>query len=256
MKRFCFTVDDNIRCLKELTERGYKSIFEHPYLAVYKRLHDEFDLKVQLNLFYRTESFDLSQMTSAYLEEWRENSDWLKLSFHSDHENVRPYEFSGYDEIFGDCKAVNGEIVRFAAPESLGKTTTIHFCLATPEGLKALADNKVLGLLGLYGTEDTPRISYGIDGEEAARLRKGETVKAGNITYGAIDIVLNCFSKEEILSKLQDLRDREQIRVMIHEQYFYSDYAKYQPDFEEKLRATFEFLKVHGYKSCHFEEMI
>ncbi len=256
MKTFCFTVDDNIRCLKEITRRGYKSIFEHPYLAMYKRLHDEFDLKVQLNLFYRTEGFELSQMSSAYFDEWQKNSDWLKLSFHSDHENAKPYEFSGYDEVFGDCKRVNEQIVRFASADALAKTTTIHFCLATPEGLSALADNKVLGLLGLYGTEDTPRISYGIDGENAAKLRKGETVKDGDITYGAIDIVLNCFSKDEILSKLETLTDRNSIRVMIHEQYFYLDYRSYQPEFEDKLRATFRFLTEHGYESCYFEDMI
>ena len=86
MKTFCFTVDDNIRFLKEITENAYSSIFEHPYLAMYKRLHEEFDLKVQLNLFYRTEDFDLSKMSSAYYSEWEENADWLKLSFHSDFE--------------------------------------------------------------------------------------------------------------------------------------------------------------------------
>ena len=50
MKKFCFTVDDNVRVFKELNEGAYASVFEHPYLAMYKRLHDEFDLKIQLNL--------------------------------------------------------------------------------------------------------------------------------------------------------------------------------------------------------------
>ena len=49
MKTFCFTVDDNIRCLREINEKNYDSIFDHPYLAVYKRLHERFGLKVQLN---------------------------------------------------------------------------------------------------------------------------------------------------------------------------------------------------------------
>ena len=53
MKTFCFTVDDNF--LKELTEGNYNSIFDHPYLALYRRLHERYGLKVQLNLFYRTE---------------------------------------------------------------------------------------------------------------------------------------------------------------------------------------------------------
>ena len=107
MKTFCFTVDDNIRFFKEITENGYKSIFEHPYLAMYKRLHERFNLKVQLNLFYKTDEFNLSRFSDKYYNEWQENSDWLKLSFHSDYEKICPYYFSGYDEVFEDCKRVN-----------------------------------------------------------------------------------------------------------------------------------------------------
>ena len=256
MTTFCFTVDDNIRFLKEITENAYNSIFEHPYLAMYKRLHEEFDLKVQLNLFYRTEDFDLSKMSLAYYSEWEENADWLKLSFHSDFENIKPYEFSEYDEVYQDCKKVNEQIIRFASPYALAKTTTIHYCLTTAEGLKALAENNVLGLLGLFGDKEKPQTSYGLVENEAVRIREGEIVESGAISFASIDIVLNCFSKQDILAKLEKLIDQNGIRVMIHEQYFYADYKNYQPDFEEKLTATFSFLKYCGYKSSHFEDLI
>lgn len=256
MKTFCFTVDDNIRFLKEITERNYNSIFEHPYLAMYKRLHETFDLQVQLNLFYWMEGFDLSQMGDQYRKEWEENAHWLKLSFHSDYENVKPYEFSGYEEVYTHCKQVNEQILRFAGPSSLGKTTTIHYCVATEEGLRAMADNENKGLLGLYGTDEKPRVSYGIAGESAAKMRRGQVVYQDGIAYAAIDIVLNGFSTEEILAKLAALQSHEMIRVMIHEQYFYEDYPAYQPEFEEKLAATFAYLTQQGYKSVFFEQMI
>lgn len=256
MKTFCFTVDDNIRFLKEITENNYSSIFEHPYLAMYKRLHEKFDLKVQLNLFYRTENFDLSKMSSAYYSEWEENADWLQLSFHSDFDNVRPYEFSGYDEVYQDCKKVNEQIVRFSSPSALAKTTTIHYCLTTAEGLKALAENNILGLLGLFGSNENPRISYGLSEAKATRLRAGEILQSEKISFAPIDIVLNCFSKQEILRQLENLLTRNNIWIMIHEQYFYADFMYYQPDFEEKLTATFSFLKSHQYKSYHFEDLI
>ena len=174
MKTFCFTVDDNIRFFKEITQNKCQSIFEHPYLAMYKRLHDEFDLKVQLNLFYRLEDFVLSEFSDEYKAEWAANADWLKLSFHSDYENVRPYEFSGYDEVYQDCKKINDQILRFASPNSLAKTTTVHYCVATEEGLKAIYDNNVLGLLGLFGNKANPRTSYGIDDCNAANIRNGQ----------------------------------------------------------------------------------
>lgn len=256
MKTFCFTVDDNIRFLKEITESNYKSIFEHPYLAMYKRLHDEFGLKVQLNLFYRMDGFDISQMSAAYYAEWEEHADWLKLSFHSDFENVKPYEFTGYDEVYLDCKKVNDQILRFASPAALAKTTTVHYCLVTAEGLKALTDSNVLGLLGLFGNKEKPITSYGIEDNEAEKIRMGETLKIGETNFASIDIVLNCFSKESILEQLENMTDRSCIKVMIHEQYYYADYKSYQPDFEDKLRATFSFLNVHGYKSNFFEDLI
>ncbi len=256
MKTFCFTVDDNIRFLKEITERKYNSIFEHPYLAMYKRLHAELGVKVQLNLFYRVDGFDLSQMPDTYYDEWQQNSDWLKLSFHSDYENVKPYEFSGYDEVFCDCKKINDNIVRFASPSALGKTTTVHCCLATKDGLKALADNNVEGLLGLFGDSENPRTSYGIGEQMAQKIRAGESIRCDKITFAAIDIVLNSFSEQIILQKLDALKARDAIKVMIHEQYFYPDYKAYQPEFEDKLRSTFCFLKQNGFESNFFEELL
>ena len=256
MKTFCFTVDDNIRFLKELNENNYISIFEHPYLKMYKRLHDKFNLKVQLNLFYRMNDFELSQMSSKFFSQWEENSDWLKLSFHSEFENAYPYEFSGYDEVYQQCKKVNDQIIRFASPSALAKTTTIHYCRATEDGLRALADNRVIGLLGLFGNKQTPITSYNLEEKQAIKIRDGETVKSGGMNFASIDIVLNNFSQTEILTQLQNLIERKDIRIMIHEQYFYDDYKRYQPDFEEKLAATFSFLKSHGYKSSHFEDLI
>lgn len=258
MKSFCFTVDDNIRFLKEITERGYGSMFDHPYPAMYRRLHREFGLCVQLNLFYQTRSgdFDLSQMSDRYASEWAENAHWLKLSFHSDLENVDPYVQADFDEVFTHCAKVNREILRFASPASLAKTTTIHYCRLTEQGIRAVEENGVCGLLGLFGTEDAPGTSYGLDRESADRIRSGETLKRGAISYGSIDLVLNRFSTEEILSALSTMTSRDAVRVMIHEQYFYSDYRRYQPEFEEKLRATFSFLTEKGYESRFFENLI
>ena len=256
MKTFCFTVDDNIRVFKEINSGSFKSIFDHPYLAMYLRLHKNFGLKVQLNVFYEMEDFDLSLFTDKYKSEWQNNADWLKLSFHSKLENVKPYEFSNYDEVYEDCKNVHAQIERFAGSSSLGNTTTIHYCVATKDGIKALKDNNVKGLLGLFGDDDNPRYSYGINKIHAKKIRDGKIVKVDGVAYSAIDIVLNCFSIQEILEQLNGLVGRKNINVMIHEQYFYEDYIRYQSNFEEKLFETFDFLTNHGYKSSHFENLI
>ena len=242
--------------MKDITETHYQSMFDHPYLAMYRRIHEEFGLKVQLNLFYRMDGFDLSQVSEDYYEEWKANSDWLKLSFHSDLENVNPYENSGHDEVYEDCKRVHDQIKRFASPAALANTTTIHYCLLTEGGLKAMEDNCVSGLLGLFGSNKKPRTSYGIDPSRAEMIRNGEILKIGKLSFASIDIILNCFSIEEILEQLMHLSQRNCIRVMIHEQYFYEDYRNYQPEFEEKLRSVFSFFLEHGYQSSLYEDLI
>ncbi len=252
-KRFCFTVDDNIRFLQELTEGNYDSLFDHPYLGMYKRLHEEYALKVQLNLFYETADFALSRMTDRYRNEWQANTDWLRLSFHAKRETVRPYEASGYDEVFADCQAVHREILRFAGNASLARTTTIHYCRTTKEGVSALRDCGVVGLLGLYGSKEAPYTSYGVSASDGDRIRGGEVLVCDGMAHGSIDLVLNRHTKEEALCLLEKLTDRPLVKLMIHEQYFYRDYPRYQPDFEEKLAAAFALLKEQGFASTFFE---
>lgn len=254
MKKFSFTVDDNIRFLHMLTAENADSLFSNPYLAMYKRLHDKYRLKVQLNLFYEMPGFDLSQMTDRFKEEWAENAHWLKLSFHSRLENVDPYLSSGYQEVYGDCAAVHKEILRFAGEQSLGKTTTIHYCQTTLEGLRALRDHGIQGLLGLFGTDDAPRSSYSLPESDAALLRKGEILHRHELDFYSIDLVMNLYDREELLRRLRALLNRDALRVMIHEQYFYSDYHAYQPDFEEKLDQAFSLLHENGFESCFAEE--
>ena len=254
-KQFCFTVDDNIRFLKELTERRQGSIFDHPYLAAYRRLHEKHGVKIQLNLFYECEGFTLAE-TDAYRAEFEKNADWLKMSFHSRHENVHPYREAPYAEVYADCDAVQKEIVRFASPAVLAKTTTLHFCTATAEGLSAMRDLGTEGLLGLYGTESAPRTSYQTSTSGGDRIRAGEIVTEGEIAYAGIDIVLNCFSTEENLSLLSSLLTRPLVKVMIHEQYFYPDYPYYQPEFEDKLDTVFTALRAAGYESTFFENTL
>ena len=255
-KKFIFTIDDNIRFLRECNEKGYKSIFDHPYPNLLKRLHEKYSLKIQLNLFYKDDYFNLGMMQDRYRDEFKENADWLKLSFHSEFENVHPYREASFGKVRSDAQKVNSEIVRFAGERSLAKTTTVHYCTATDGGILAIFESGYRGLLGLYGSDDAPRTSYRNTEEEAKEMRLGKMIRKDGISYHGIDIVLNRFGIDEIKEQLAALRGREIIKVMIHEQYFYQDYKAYQADFEMKLDCTFSALSEYGYGSVFFEDII
>ena len=148
------------------------------------------------------------------------------------------------------------QILRFASPNSLAKTTTVHYCRTTTEGLSALSDNGVRGLLGLFGKAEAPRTSYNLDEEKASVIRAGEILFMDDMAFASLDMIVNTVKMEKLLPKLNQLLSRDSIRVMIHEQYFYSDYPAYQSDFEAKLECVFGFLRENSYRSVFFEELL
>ncbi len=83
--KYRLSLDDNIWFLKDLSVNSgtYKSIFENPYLGFMKQVHDTYGTKIHINLFYQTEGFNLSQLTTQYQNEWKANAEWLRLSFHA-----------------------------------------------------------------------------------------------------------------------------------------------------------------------------
>lgn len=256
MKTFCFTIDDNIRFLRELCEGEMPSLFSHPYAAMLKRLHDLYGVKIQLNLFYTDGCFTLSDMTDRYRDEWAAVSGWLRLSFHSKLENVKPYLHSSYDDVHRDCTAVHCEILRFAGEASLAKTTTLHYCVSTRDGATALYNCGVRGLLALSGTSEKPYVCYGLPIGVTSELQAGKVVTLDGISYADIDAVLNKLALSEIEPLIRKLSGRESLRLMIHEQYFYPNYKAYQPDFEEKLETAFTTLAELGFESRFFEQII
>ena len=257
MSLYCFTIDDNILFLQDLQKEGIESLFDHPYTAMLKRLHERFDLKIQLNLFYETEGFCLADLSDRYRDDFAACADWLKLSFHSKTNHPpHPYATSEYAEVYADGEAVQRQILRFAGAASLAATTTVHYCSTTRAGAAALADLGVRGLLGLFGSDGTPRTSYSLPEELGARLRRGEILSTEGVAYASLDLVVNCFKKEELLPTLRAILPRDTLRIMIHEQYFREELHYFQPDFEEKLVTVFSYLEGLGFQSRFFEEML
>lgn len=84
-------VDDCIDFIQDLTQGSYSSIFDHPSIAFYKRLHDEFGIPTLMAMFYckgynvtdKTDTWNLSMATDAFKSEFEANASWLKVQFHS-----------------------------------------------------------------------------------------------------------------------------------------------------------------------------
>lgn len=170
MKKLWFFIDDNIWLFRDLTWKNYKSAFEHPYLALLKKAHDEFGLKTQLNCFYRTsffygkDEFCLADMTDKFKLEFEENSDWLKFGFHSMEEwPDYPYVNADYDLMYDNLSRAKKEIIRFAGENAFAKSFVPHWCPLSKEGCQAVKDLGIDVIYSTFGEKggDVKRLPYG-----------------------------------------------------------------------------------------------
>lgn len=247
-----FSVDDNIWFLQDLSNNDYDSIFDNSYLKLYKRLHDTYDAKFQLNIYFETDGFDLTLMTDRYKDEWIRNSDWLRLSFHAKADRPDcPYMNASYDEAYNDCKKVHDEIIRFAGKETLDLYTTIHYCQASPDAIRGFRDAGLKGLVGLF---EPGRSCYGLAFDSFNEPYKYD--EKSNLYYFANDMIINLFPIKEIVPRLEKVKEKKFVEVMIHEQYFYNHFFMYQPDFKEKVEAAVKYLTDSNRKSVFLDDIL
>jgi hypothetical protein len=262
--KYRLSLDDNIWFLQDINKNAnsYHSIFENPYLGFLKQVHDTYGTKIHLNLFYETEGFNLSQMTDKYKPEWKDNSGWLKLSFHAlQNKPDKPYIHAGYDEVKKDCEMVMTQIRRFAGEELVGPVTTLHWGEATVEGCRALRDAGYTGLAGYFNIDDSEPVSYYLDLEKRKHLYKRFIWKDNleGIIFARIAIVINTVKLDQIVAYMDNLRDLHKpayADLMIHEQYFYPFYKDYQPDYREKVLTAVKWAAENGYHPAFLSECI
>jgi hypothetical protein len=264
--KYRISVDDNIWFLQNIAENRhtYRSIFDNPFLAVYKELHDRFGTKVHFNIYDRCESFDLSQMPDTYKQEWQENADWMRLTFHAlQNDPPKPYEFAEADEIMRDCKRVTEQIIRFAGEQLLEPATTIHYGAATREGCRALRQFGFRGMAGFFQLANgKPIVSYYLDNEQTEHLNGRDFWKdeREDLIFVKIDAVLDRLRLGDIVPHLQQVKARRGeaafIELLIHEQYFYPHYRAYQPDYRDKLFAAAQWAQDNGYSPAFLSEVL
>ena len=152
----CKYVDDCIWFLRDLARQRPKHAFDHPFLAGFKKVHEATGLKVQFNLFYRTDffygmdEFTLADMPATYKAEFKANADWIKFGFHSLQEFPDyPWINASYDDVAKCLKMIRGEVARVAGDELFARALIPHWVPRSKDGGRALADG---GIKIMYAT--------------------------------------------------------------------------------------------------------
>ena len=264
--KYRLSLDDNIWFLQDISKNSgkYRSIFENPYLAYYKKLHDTYGTKIHINIYYQTDGFNLSQMTTKFKNEWRENAGWLRLSFHAlQNDPDNPYIKSGYDEVKRDCDKVNEQIRRFAGEELMGPVTTLHWGEATVEGSRALRDAGYTCQVSDFVIENGVQIISMYLNLEQTKHINGRMIWKDNhegIIFTQDSMVINTFKIDKIVPYLEELKKDPHksayLDLLMHEQYFYPFYKNYQPDYTDKVTTAVKWASEQGYKPAFLHECI
>ncbi len=266
--KYRLAIDDVIWTCKDLAEKRYKSVFDQPFMAIFKRLHDDFGTKMQLNLFYEDElsDFNLTMMPDWYKSEFEEASDWLKITFHGRRNTPsRIYRFAPYAEMYEDYVKITREIVRFAG-EKLAKSTVngIHWAESTRDGARALRQVGIRCLVGSYifDKNGDPFVAYYLNKEQTAHAngRAFWVDTAEDIIFAQDSIYLNNVPPHKTVMFLDDVRKNPHlagtINMVTHEQFFYPWYQVYLPDYEERMRAGVIWAHENGYEPVFLDDVI
>ncbi|NLD88594.1 MAG: hypothetical protein GX633_10130 [Clostridiales bacterium] len=274
-KKYSLSVDDNIFFLCDITKNKdiYTSIFDNPYLAVYKKAHDLYGAKVRINLFYSIDEkyedvfgkFNLSMMTDKFKCEWVANSDWLHLAFHSYNEFPdRPYLTTSYEKIINDYRLIIGEIKRFAGEECIERATTFHWGASNRTGVRAVRAQGIGLLMGYldYDKDGNSFVSYYLTPKEIDKANVYGFWKdhSEDMIFGKIDCVLNTAQPAENIAKLEKsllkYPKKGFIELMIHEQYFYPFYVAYMENYAERILTACEWCVNHGYTASFASDVV
>jgi hypothetical protein len=173
-KRVNFYIDDHSFFWTDLAKERPQRAFDHFYLKKLKEIHERTGLKVTLNCFFHNDHFDcdITQVPDIWKGEFVDNSDWLKLSFHSLGEFPdRLYIEASEEEFARDYDMVHEQIVRIAGEESFITPNVIHWGIISPACVKVLKDRGVK----CYSSAFRPRLMGGPSAIERAVGAKSNT---------------------------------------------------------------------------------
>lgn len=167
-----FSIDDCIEMFKDITINNYNSIFENKYFNFFKELHDNYNSCISLYTFIEYNGFNISNISNRYKNEFRVNSNWLKIGFHGYNENSR----YNSDDITmkKDYKLFLKYIHRFTGTYNIiDHIPRLHYFSGNQKNIQKIAKIKN-GIIGLLTADDDRNNYYLSKNENIFLNRHGE----------------------------------------------------------------------------------
>lgn len=260
-------VDDVIWCLENIYRHQdtYTSIFDDPFLNLFRRLHERYGTYVHMHVYYVNDdgSFNLSMFPDKYKPEFQANSHWLKWTFHSLADQPdSPYLNASYQQVMEEGKLVEKELLRFAGKEAMSNVTSQHWANSNLWATRAFRNlgYRCIDAYFIFDEEGNPAISYYLNKEQAthASVRDFWMDNKEDILFVKDDIIINEIELKDIDSYMDAIAAQEYHGfqyLLIHEQYFYEHYCNYEPDYEARVFATVDWCHRNGYRPARISDI-
>ena len=269
-KRYNFFIDDNIFCMTDIAREKPKSLFDHFYMRFLRDMNRKYGTCFTLNLFYKNDHdpFELKDFPESYKNEFKDNANWLKLSFHAYSEFPdRPYQNAANEKLSADFDLLKNEICRFAGEDSFIPPVALHWSMAKPEGLDVLHEKGVRVLCAQFSKPKTS-LSEKTDGEKIYDIGYfcspeefhylEQTAMFHNfkhdITFLKSTLICNYYTPGQIVDVIQQEVHNNSgfLALETHEQYSYPYYFNYLPDHLQRIEQSISTATDMGYKPVFF----
>lgn len=164
--------DDVSLSTSNLGSNDYESIYEEPFFAFLKDLHDTYGAKFSLYLF---DISNLSNIPTTFKDELMAAKDWLKFGLHWRTGGGGSYTNDTYQQGATDWNFVVDNVVRFGGTaELIDRVPRLNLFGGSKAALSGMRDADC-GALGFLAADDN-RVSYFLNSDQATYLRTHDVV--------------------------------------------------------------------------------
>ncbi len=216
-----FSVDDTINIFKDLTknQNKYNTMFKNNTLKYLKKMHDIYGVKVTLYCFFQdiTDGFTLEKCTDKFKNEFQQNSNWLKLGFHTKNANINYKDFDD-ENIYDDYKKMMEEFYRIT-----GEKNCIDSCIrlqnyaGTYDNIKKIIDKNIENGVQILLSADDDRENYYLSEEQNFILNRNEYYIDDYMGISFIKTDIRLENINDVNEEFKKNNGEEQIIVFSHE---------------------------------------
>jgi hypothetical protein len=147
--------DDVEICLNNLINNTYNSLFEEPFFAFLKTLHDTYDAKFSLYVFLNTWVL----MPLTYAQEFTLNSNWLKIGLHSTSSSETYKEKTRAEGMQDWNTFVNATLEVCGSADCIDRCPRLNYFEGSPNAIAGMQSANY-GAVGLLSADDDRPANY------------------------------------------------------------------------------------------------